>query len=177
MRVSSHPTRRAIIAGSLAVPLAMSAAGVPAVARAGTAAGIHKLALGDLQITILSDGVLNIPTHLLNRDMEPSAIEGQLGNKLSAPGQVQYGVNIVLVRSGADLVQIDAGAGGTWQPTVGKLADRLSTAGIDPGAITKVVIKHGHPDHLWGFVDEFDYSARFVIAELFLPAPELDYWR
>ena len=177
MRVCSHPTRRAMIAGSLAVPLAMSADGLPAVARAGNAAGVHKLALGDLQITILSDGILNVATRLLNRDMEPAAIETQLGNKLSAPGQVQYGVNIVLVQSGAELVLIDAGAGGTWEPTAGKLAKRLSAAGFDPRAITKVVITHGHPDHLWGLVDEFDDSARFANAQHILPAPELDYWR
>jgi len=166
-----------MIAGTFAVTAAASAAALPVVARAAAGSGVHKFALGDLQITVLSDGVLNVATRLLNRDMEQKAIETALGDALSAPGQVQYGVNVVLVRSGDELVLIDAGAGGTWEPTAGKLADRLTAAGIDPGTITKVVITHGHPDHLWGLVDEFDNSLRFASAQHIMPAPELDYWR
>jgi glyoxylase-like metal-dependent hydrolase (beta-lactamase superfamily II) len=176
MRFRSHPTRRAMLAGSAAVAATL-AGGVPFAARAASGTGIHKLTLGALQITILSDGVLNIPTRLLNRNKAPAAIEAALDGELSAPGQVQYGVNIVLVRSGADLVLIDAGAGGTWEPTAGKLADRLTAAGVDPDSITKVVITHGHPDHLWGLVDEFDDTPRFGKAQHIMPAPELDYWR
>jgi glyoxylase-like metal-dependent hydrolase (beta-lactamase superfamily II) len=177
MRVRSHPTRREMIAGSFAAALATSATGLPVSARAGTGEGIHKFALGGLHITILSDGIFNVPTRLLNRDMEQGAIEAALGGALSAPGQVQYGVNTVLVHSGAELVLIDAGAGGTWEPTVGKLADRLAAAGIAPESITKVVVTHGHPDHLWGLVDEFDDGSRFGNAQHIMPAPELDYWR
>ncbi len=177
MRVRSQQTRREMMAGSLAAALGASAVGLPTIALAGSGNGIHKLALGDLQITILSDGVLNVATRLLNRDMEPAAIEAALPGTLSTPGQVQYGVNILLVRSGAELVLIDAGAGGTWEPTAGKLADRLTTAGIDPGSVTKVVITHGHPDHLWGLVDEFDDTPRFANAQHTMPAPELDFWR
>lgn len=177
MRVRTRPTRREMIAGGVAVAVAASSTGLPVAVRAATQVGVRRLALGDMEITILSDGVLNVATRLLNRDMEPGAIETELDDTLSAPGQVQYGVNIVLVRSGAERVLIDAGAGGTWEPTAGKLADRLSAAGIDPGTITKVVITHGHPDHLWGLVDEFDDSARFANAQHILPAPELDYWR
>lgn len=178
MRVGFDPTRREMIAGSLAATLATTVAGLPFGVRAGSVDGIHKLALGDLQVTILSDGILNVATRLLNRDMEPAAIETEIGSDgLSAPGQVQYGVNVVLVRSGAELVLIDAGAGDTWEATAGKLADRLTSAGIDPDSITKVVITHGHPDHLWGLVDEFDGSLRFANAQHILPAAELDYWR
>jgi len=164
-----------MIAGGLAATVAMSAAGVPVSAHAGT--GIHKFTLDDLEITILSDGTLDIATRLLNRDMAPESIEAEIGSALSAPGQIQYGVNIVLVRAGAEFFLVDAGAGSTLVPTAGKLDARLKTAGIDPGAITKVIITHGHPDHLWGLVDEFDDSPRFPNAQHIMPATELDYWR
>lgn len=177
MRLGAHPTRREMIAGSLATAVATSAFGLAAPACANSGKGIHTLAFGDLQITILSDGTFDMPTRLLDRNTEPAAIESALDGKLSTPGQVQYGINIVLVRSGAELVLIDAGAGGTWEPTAGKLADRLTAAGINPASITKVVLTHGHPDHLWGLVDEFDDSPRFTRAQHIMPAPELDYWR
>jgi glyoxylase-like metal-dependent hydrolase (beta-lactamase superfamily II) len=176
MRACSRPTRRNVIAGGIATTFAYSAGlTVPVSASAGT--GIHRLALGELEITILSDGVLDIPTRMLNRDMDAAAIESALGAGLTAPGQVQYGINTVLVRSGRELVLIDAGAGSTWMPTAGKLAARLAAAGIGAGTITKVIITHGHPDHLWGLVDEFDDSLRFANAEHIMPAFELDYWR
>lgn len=174
MTVRFDPTRREIIAGSVAA-LGMAISGLPTT-NAHAAAGIHTFSLGSMELTVLSDGVFDVPTRLLNRDMEPARIEAALGGALSAPGQVQYGVNVTLIRHGKDLILIDAGAGSTWQPTVGKLADRLAAAGIDPKSITKVVATHGHPDHIWGLIDDFD-ELRFPNADHIMPATELDYWR
>ncbi|MEO8652238.1 MAG: MBL fold metallo-hydrolase [Hyphomicrobiaceae bacterium] len=174
MTVRIDPTRRVIIAGSVAA-LGMSVSGLPAsIARAAT--GIHTFSMGSMELTVLSDGVIEIPTRLLNRDMDPAKIEAALGSAPSVPGQIEYGVNITLIRQGKELILIDAGAGSTWQPTVGKLADRLAEAGIDPKSVTKVVTTHGHPDHIWGLVDDFD-ELRFPNADHIMPAAELDYWR
>jgi glyoxylase-like metal-dependent hydrolase (beta-lactamase superfamily II) len=174
MTVRFDPTRREVIAGSVAA-LGISVAGLPTT-NAQAAVGIHTFSLGSMELTVLSDGVFDVPTRFLNRDMEPATIEAALGGALTAPGQVQYGVNVTLIRRGEDLILIDAGAGSTWQPTVGKLADRLAAAGIDPKSVTKVVATHGHPDHIWGLVDDFD-ELRFPNAAHIMPATELDYWR
>lgn len=174
MTVRFDPTRREILAGSIAT-LGICVAALPGpVAQAAT--GVHAVAIGSMQLTVLSDGVLNIPTRLLNRDMEQAGIEAALGGALSAPGQIQYGVNVALIRHGKELILIDAGAGSTWQPTVGRLGDRLAAAGIDPKSITKVVTTHAHPDHIWGLVDDFD-ELRFPNADHIMPRAELDYWR
>jgi len=172
MRAGSHPTRREMIAGSLAAAVAMSAGGVPVFADTRAGRGIHKLTLGNLEITILSDGILNIAPRLLNRDMTEEAIAAVIGDT----SQIQYGINTVLVRAGAEALLVDAGAGSNFVPTAGKLDARLKAAGIDPASITKVVVTHGHPDHLGGLVDEFD-EPRFPNAQHIMPAPELDYWR
>ena len=108
--------------------------------------------------------------------MESAQIEPVLGTTLSAPGLVQFAVNVVLLRRGGELILIDAGAGSTWEPTVGKLGDRIQAAGIDPKSITKVVVTHAHPDHIWGLVDDFD-ELRFPNADYIMPAVEIDYWR
>jgi len=174
MTVRFDPTRRNVLAGSVAA-LGVCVASLPgSVALAAT--GVHTVAIGAMQLTVLSDGVLNIPTRLLNRDMEQATIEATLGGALSAPGQIQYGVNVALIRQGKELILIDAGAGSTWQPTVGKLADRLTAAGIDPKSITKVVTTHAHPDHIWGLIDDFD-DLRFPNADHIMPSAELNYWR
>ena len=49
---------------------------------------------------------------------------------------------------------IDAGAGNTMQPTLGKLPDNLRAAGVEPGAVTHIVMTHLHPDHANGLVDD-----------------------
>ncbi len=67
------------------------------------------------------------------------------------------------------------GSGSNWQPTAGKLAENMEAAGIDPASVTKVVFTHGHADHLWGAIDEFD-EQRFPNASYVMPAPEWDFW-
>ena len=49
---------------------------------------------------------------------------------------------------------IDAGAGNTMQPTLGKLPDNLRKAGVEPAAVTHILITHLHPDHANGLVDD-----------------------
>lgn len=174
MDVRIGPTRRDMIAGSLAA-VGLSAAGLPAsIAHGATAT--HTTSVGDIDLTILSDGFFNIPSRLLSRDTEVSQIEAVLGDTLAAPGMVQYAVNVVLLRRGSELIIIDAGAGSTWKPSLGKLGDRLQQAAIDPKRVTRVIVTHAHPDHIWGLVDEFD-ELRFPNADYVMPATEIDYWR
>jgi glyoxylase-like metal-dependent hydrolase (beta-lactamase superfamily II) len=83
---------------------------------------------------------------------------------------------VSLVASGSEHVLVDAGSGANFQPTAGKLAENLEAAGIDPEKISKVVFTHGHADHLWGAIDDFDDSERFPNASYVISAPEWDFW-
>ena len=84
--------------------------------------------------------------------------------------------NVTLVRTGNELVLIDAGSGSNFQPTAGKLLENLEAAGIDPARIAKVVFTHCHADHLWGAIDDFDDSLRFPNASYVISAAEWDFW-
>ena len=64
-------------------------------------------------------------------------IERRLG------GSIRAHANIPLIRSGDDLILIDLGGGGRFQPTEGRLASSLAAAGHDGEAITKVLLTHG----------------------------------
>jgi len=67
------------------------------------------------------------------------------------------------------------GSGDRFMPTAGKLWDNLKAAGVDKRKITKVIYTHGHPDHLWGTVDELD-DLTLPDATFYVAGAERDFW-
>ncbi|MCB1528835.1 MAG: MBL fold metallo-hydrolase [Hyphomicrobiaceae bacterium] len=146
----------------------------PALAKAPTA---QTLKLGNFEITVVSDGHLMMPARLAAPDVPDAernaalAQGGQSGGEMAKPP-----TNVTLIKTGDDVILIDAGSGPNFMPTAGKLSANLDAAGIDPDSITKVVFTHGHPDHLWGVLDDFEEEARFANATHLIGANEWDYW-
>lgn len=161
-------TRRALLAATAATAAAHA---LPAYA----AAPPHTFKHGAFEITVISDGHLVLPTSFLAADGTPE----QRAALLKAAGQTgdtyQSPTNITLVRSGSDLILIDMGSGDRFMPTAGKLWDNLKAAGIEKSAINKVIFTHGHPDHLWGAVDELD-DLTLPKATFYVGATEWDFW-
>jgi glyoxylase-like metal-dependent hydrolase (beta-lactamase superfamily II) len=162
-------SRRDLVLGSAAAA-AVLGHGVTAIA-----APAHRLTVGTFELTVVSDGHLVLPASFLAPDA-PEAERAALLTEAGATGaEFNSPTNCTLIRAGRELILVDTGAGPHFMPTAGKLADNLAAAGIDRDAITMVVYTHGHPDHLWGVVDEFDEpvcpKARYVVA-----AAEWDFW-
>ena len=130
---------------------------------------------GAFEVTIVSDGHLVLPTSFLAPDA-PAAERAAL---LKAAGETsdQYNspTNVTLIRTASDLILVDMGSGDRFMPTAGKLWDNLKAAGINKSKITKVVFTHGHPDHLWGAVDELDDLVT-PDAAFFVASGEWDFW-
>lgn len=140
------------------------------------AAAHYRFALGRREITVLSDGHLEFPAEFLARNVPETDVRSFLALRNLGPDRIRFHINVALVKTGDDYTLIDAGSGGTWEPTAGRLADSLEAAGIAPQSIGTVVISHAHPDHLWGLVDDFDDSLRFPRARYLVPAREFDFW-
>jgi glyoxylase-like metal-dependent hydrolase (beta-lactamase superfamily II) len=130
---------------------------------------------GAFEIIVVSDGHLVLPTSFL----APEAPKPERDAVLKAAGHdgTQYNspTNVTLIRAGNELILIDMGSGDRFMPTAGKLAENLTAAGIDKAKITKVVFTHGHPDHLWGLLDDLD-DLVLPNAAYFVPAAEWDFW-
>jgi glyoxylase-like metal-dependent hydrolase (beta-lactamase superfamily II) len=60
-------------------------------------------------------------------------------------------------------------------PSAGKLMDAFDQLEITPDDITHVVFTHGHPDHLWGLLDDFD-DLLFPDATHMMGKAEFEYW-
>ena len=132
------------------------------------AGGVEILTLSDGNLTLPADFIFGpmpkdeLATILARFDMDPSA-------PLTPP------CNITLLRHGDTLALFDAGSGTGFQSSVGALPDALAAAWIDPLDITHVIFTHGHPDHLWGALDDFD-EALFANATHMMGQTEFDYW-
>ncbi|HEY1154341.1 MAG TPA: MBL fold metallo-hydrolase [Pseudolabrys sp.] len=158
--------------------LALTAGGVaaPLLPRMALAAAPHRFTHGAFQVTVVSDGHLMLPTTFIAPDAPPAERSAALAAAKQTGQQYESPTNITLVQSGDDLILIDMGSGDRFMPTAGKLFDNLEAAGIDRAKITKVVFTHGHPDHLWGLVDELD-DPRLPKASFYVGAAEWDFWQ
>jgi len=162
-------TRRMMLS-SAAAGLA-SAALSPRMAWAAT-----EIALGDMQITTLSDGYLTQPADFMFAPMpqeELAAFLASRGMERDAPLLPEC--NLTLVRHEGRVVLFDAGAGPGFMSSVGELPDALSALGVDPGDVTHVVFTHAHADHLWGVLDDFD-DLVFPNARHMMGRVEYDFW-
>ena len=159
-------TRRSLLA---ATAVSLAARALPAFA--APTAFKH----GAFEVTVVSDGHLVLPVSFLAPDAPPAEraallkAAGETGEQFNSP------TNVTLIRAGADLILIDMGSGDRFMPSAGKLWDNLKAAGIDKGKITKVIFTHGHPDHLWGAVDELDDLVT-PDASFFVAGAEWDFW-
>ena len=145
----------------------MQLAPLPAVA------ATYGFKLGEFEISVFSDGHLTIPTRFLARNVPEADIKARLGQ---AADMVSPACNITLIRTPTELVLVDVGAGPHFMPTAGKLAENMESAGIDRKTVTKVVLTHAHPDHLWGALDDFDNEPMFPNASYAISAAEWNFW-
>ena len=132
--------------------------------------------VGEMEVTTLSDGNLVLPAEFIFGPMPQAELPEVLAPFGLAPdAALTPPCNVTLVRQGDRLVLFDCGAGFAFQDSAGQLLDALNGAGIDPGDVTHVVLTHGHPDHLWGLLDDFD-EPTFLNAEHMMGAGEFAYW-
>lgn len=131
--------------------------------------------LGQGRLTTLSDGNLSLPKAFFTDGLPQAEVDailaqhGLTGDTLNPP------CNLALYQDDTATVLFDAGSGTEFQPTAGALIDSLDAIDLAPEDITHVVFTHGHPDHLWGLLDDFG-DPLFTEAAYVMGQTEWDYW-
>jgi glyoxylase-like metal-dependent hydrolase (beta-lactamase superfamily II) len=149
-------------------------------AAAQTPAGsFKKYKVGDIEVVSLYDGVWEKPH-------DEAFIKGvnveQTKAALKAAGltdaHVPIAFTVIAVNTSGRWVLIDSGTGGgqAGGPKAGVLAQSMAAAGIDPKAVTTVVISHFHGDHISGLMAKDTNAQMFPDAEIVVPAAELKWW-
>jgi glyoxylase-like metal-dependent hydrolase (beta-lactamase superfamily II) len=139
------------------------------------AAAVHTFEQGAFKIRVFSDGHMIVPASMLAIGAPPERLAEVL-RRTNAPAPMAWpAANIPLIEIGKDLIPIDVGDGRYFQPTEGELLGSLRMNGVDPASITKVVITHAHPDHLWGILNSAG-DLNFPNATYFVGAVEWNFW-
>ncbi|UFZ07174.1 MBL fold metallo-hydrolase [Bradyrhizobium ontarionense] len=122
----------------------------PLLSDRGLSSSAYAFRHGAFDIRVFSDGHMIVPASMLAIGAPADKLEEVL-RRTNAPTPMAWpAANIPLIRVGGDLILVDVGDGRNFQPTEGELLASLRLNGVDPAAITKVVLTHSHPDHLWG---------------------------
>lgn len=139
----------------------------------------YAVKVGDIDVLVISDGVLPLPTTMLAHNAAPADRAAWLDEMFLPRDAFDWSLNAVVVRSGAKTILIDAGLGldpNLNLPRAGQLIKRLQAAGIDLESVTDVVLTHMHMDHIGGLLvngvkDQLRSDLRIHVA-----ATELKFW-
>ncbi|MGB8401034.1 MBL fold metallo-hydrolase [Bradyrhizobium sp.] len=177
-------TRRHALAGAAAIVAAPLLPSIGARAAAPMAdkqaPSFYRYKVGDVQVTVVSDGVNTFPlgdSFVLNAKKDDVAAALEKAYMPKDKVSIQFGP--LVINTGGKLVVLDTGNGpgafASSKGNVGQFATNMVAAGFDPKAIDMVVISHFHGDHVNGLLTA-DGTPAFPNAEVLVPSVEWKFW-
>src|SRR6201987_3839883 len=138
----------------------------------------YALKVGEIDVMVVSDGVLSLPGAMLGHNVDPAIRAAWLEDMFLPPDVLEWALNVVLVRSGDRTILVDAGMGMEFPdlPRSGRLIQRLEAAGIDLASVTDVVLTHLHMDHVGGLLVDGVRDRLRPDLRVHLAAAEAKFW-
>ena len=138
----------------------------------------YALRIGDIEVLIISDGVLPLPTETMSTNVDPAVRAAWFKDIFLGPDAFDWALNVVVVRSGGRTILVDAGLGTEFPgfPRAGQLVRRLEAAGIDLGSVTDVVLTHMHMDHVGGLLVDGVKDRLRPDLQIHVAAAEVNFW-
>ena len=139
----------------------------------------YALKVGEIDVLVISDGVLPLPTTMLAHNAAPSVRAAWLDGMFLPQDAFDWALNAVVVRSGDKTILIDAGVGSDPDlhlPRAGQLTKRLEAAGIDLASVTDVVLTHMHMDHVGGLLVDGVKERLRPDLQIHVAAAEVKFW-
>jgi len=139
----------------------------------------YALKIGEIDVLVVSDGVLPLPTKMLAHNADPAVRATWLHDMFLPQDAFDWALNAVMVRSGGQTILIDAGLGSDPNlnlPRAGQLIRRLAAAGIDLSAVTDLVLTHLHMDHIGGLLVDGVKEQLRKDLRIHVAAAEVKFW-
>src|SRR5262245_14899519 len=139
----------------------------------------YAIKVGDIDVLVVSDGVLPIPAETIAYNVDATVRTAWLDDMFLPPDMLDWPLNVVVVRGGGRTILIDAGIGmdpGLTLPRAGRLVSRLEAAGIDLASVTDVVLTHMHMDHIGGLLVDGVKDRLRPDLQIHVAAFEVKFW-
>jgi glyoxylase-like metal-dependent hydrolase (beta-lactamase superfamily II) len=138
----------------------------------------YALRVGEIDVMVISDGVLPITTSTLATNADSADLAAWLEEMFLPPDVLDWPLNVAVVRSGDRTILIDSGLGLEFPgfPKAGQLAMRLAAAGIEPSSVTDVVLTHLHMDHVGGLLADGLRGRLRPDLRVHLASAEAEFW-
>jgi glyoxylase-like metal-dependent hydrolase (beta-lactamase superfamily II) len=139
----------------------------------------YALKVGGIDVLVISDGVLPIPARTIAHNIEPAVRAAWLEHEFLSPEMLEWPLNVAVVRSGSQIILIDAGLGADPDlhlPQAGRLVWRLEAAGVDLASVTDVVLTHMHMDHIGGLLIDGVKDRLRPDLRIHVAAAEIKFW-
>jgi glyoxylase-like metal-dependent hydrolase (beta-lactamase superfamily II) len=173
-------SRRDLVLGSTGAALVFGLKGPVSfigAAEAQRAADSLKYKVGDIEVFSLHEGAVE---RVLDAGFIKNAaiddVKAALTKAGIGPEKFQNPFTVTAIRNAGKVTLFDTGFGTNGAPTVGKLADNMKAAGLDPATVSTVVISHFHPDHISGLWAKETSASMFPNAEIMMPEVEFKFW-
>jgi len=140
----------------------------------------YALKVGDIEVLVVSDGVLPLPTQMLGHNVQSSERAAWLDKMYLPQDAFDWALNVMVVHSGDSTILVDAGLGmdpDLHLPRAGQLIHRLGAAGIDLAEVTDVVITHMHMDHIGGLLVDGVKERLRPDLQIHIAASEVEFWK
>ena len=100
--------------------------------------GFHSFRIGDVIVTALSDGEIEVSPEIAGRSQADNV--RRVAASLGLPAKQQISVNAFAIHSKGHTTLIDTGAGDKLAPSLGRLPQSLAEAGIEPEDVNTVLL-------------------------------------
>jgi len=138
----------------------------------------YAIRIGEIDVLVVSDGVLTLPGAMLAHNAEPAVRAAWLEENFLPPDAFDWALNAVVVKSGDRTILVAAGMGEEFPlPRAGQLVYRLEAAGIDLSSVTDVVLTHMHMDHIGGLMIDCVKEALRPDLRIHVAAAEVEFWK
>ena len=140
-------------------------------------APLMRYNVGDAKVTAIYDGVWERPYKpnlIANASVED--VKSALTKAKLPDAFLTLPFTVSVISLGDELILCDAGTGGQVVPTAGRFMESFAAAGFDAKKVTKVLISHCHPDHIFGLMAKDTNAPVFPNAEIMISDVEYKWW-
>jgi glyoxylase-like metal-dependent hydrolase (beta-lactamase superfamily II) len=137
-------------------------------------AGVYHRKLGDVLVTGLSDGYMDMGYTIFRNIPEEEIKDILARDHRTSPPRIS--INAFALRFAGRTYLVDCGSADIMGPTCGRLPANLTAAGIDPDSVDGVLLTHVHPDHSNGLTEAATGNRLFPNAEVIVHEDEINHW-